>query len=343
MLKRGLLLCSTGIFLMGNAAAANIPPALAPYIVDGELKTDNFGWMRGAFDGATAQQKADLDSIAAWSKECTKTRVAEIEAELAAMGVNSTTLGKTAFAPGPCGSVQNYMAMTMATKSWDEFQTNEPRARQIFYAYQFGARVAAQSAPYESSWGTEESWNLMKMAATDQVYRKGLDWKNFEIAPTIEPEIKPYLNAHLVAAMGKEDEENTAKLKKIVEEKGWPSISIVGEGASRSAWLLIQHADHDPAFQLKALRLMEPLAKKGDVTKNNYAYLYDRIMLKLNGKQRFGTQFGCEGEEYKLRPLENEAQLDKLRDNYTLPPIAEYRALMEKYSGSCKRKLMLSY
>jgi hypothetical protein len=35
---------------------------------------------------------------------------------------------------------------------------------------------------------------------------------------------------------------------------------------------------------------MEPLVAQGEVTKQNYAYLYDRIMLKLAGKQRYATQ-----------------------------------------------------
>ena len=98
-----------------------------------------------------------------------------------------------------------------------------------------------------------------------------------------------------------------------------------------------QHADHDPAFQLTALRLMEPLAADGKVSKRNYAYLYDRVMLKLSGKQRFGTQFsGCEGDEYKLRPLEDEKQLDKLRVENELEPISEYRQSMKESFGLCR-------
>jgi hypothetical protein len=112
---------------------------------------------------------------------------------------------------------------------------------------------------------------------------------------------------------------------------------VVGKKAAGRAWLLVQHADHDPAFQLTALRLMEPLVVKGEVSKPDYAYLYDRIMLKLNGKQRFGTQFGgCDGEEYKLRPLEDEKQLAILRAEYELQLISEYRASMKKMAGPCQ-------
>ena len=45
--------------LLGNTPGNETPSALSRYIVEGELKTDDFGWMRGAFDGATDQQKSD--------------------------------------------------------------------------------------------------------------------------------------------------------------------------------------------------------------------------------------------------------------------------------------------
>jgi beta-glucosidase len=46
---------------------------------------------------------------------------------------------------------------------------------------------------------------------------------------------------------------------------------------------LVQHADDDPVFQLKMLRLMEPLAAGGQVSPRNYALLYDRVMLQMVG------------------------------------------------------------
>lgn len=49
------------------------------------------------------------------------------------------------------------------------------------------------------------------------------------------------------------DHQNTERLKAMVEEIGWPSISKVGYEGSSNAWLLVQHADHDPQFQKNAL------------------------------------------------------------------------------------------
>jgi hypothetical protein len=52
-------------------------------------------------------------------------------------------------------------------------------------------------------------------------------------------------------------------------------------------WLLAQHCDTDRNFQKKALAII----KKYQGTENShYKYLYDRISMALNGKQKYGTQ-----------------------------------------------------
>lgn len=48
------------------------------------------------------------------------------------------------------------------------------------------------------------------------------------------------------------DKKNTLKIKKIIERYDWPTINLVGKKASKNAWLLVQHADHDVKFQKKS-------------------------------------------------------------------------------------------
>jgi hypothetical protein len=333
------MLALFALLVLGNTApeAEDIPQALKPYTVNGELKTDDFGWMRGSFDGATEQQKAEAEAIKVWLRNCMEKAKSDAIAELAKMGVDNPILDDVPIGPALCGSVATYNSMSQQTKNWAEFSDREPRARLYFSIYRQGAKTARQHSPYELKWGIEESWDLLAATMMEQVYRDGHGWANKEGYPEIDPALEPFFHAHMGNAMQKEDRKNTEMLKAIVEKKGWPSISMVGERASGNAWLLVQHADHDPAFQLKALRLMEPLVAKGEVSKSNYAYLYDRIMLKLKGKQRFGTQFsGCEGKAYKLRPLEEEAKLDEFRKSHDLEPIAEYKASMVENFGPCK-------
>jgi hypothetical protein len=332
-----LSLFVVSLALLGNSPPNDIPAALQPYVVDGVLKSDDFGWMRGAFDGASEQQKADLEAIKVWLMNCKATAKAKAIDDLKDVGATDPKLDIAPSGSELCGSIANYIPMSEPTNNWDEFLSNEAQARTIFAVYELGAETARQFSAYEPNWGIEESWDLLAATMMEQVYRKGMGWSGRKDYPKIDAKLEPYLNAHMGNAAQKADRKNTGMLKAIVEKKGWPSISLVGEQAASNAWLLVQHADNDPAFQLKSLRLMEPLAAKGDVSKSNYAYLYDRITLQLSGKQRFGTQFGgCDGPEYKLRPLEHEAQLDRLRKEHDLEPISDYRKSMKDTFGPCR-------
>jgi hypothetical protein len=49
------------------------------------------------------------------------------------------------------------------------------------------------------------------------------------------------------------------------------------------------------------------------VNPKHYAYLYDRVMLSITGKQRYGTQFACRAKRMTLLPLEDPAAVDSKR------------------------------
>ena len=64
----------------------------------------------------------------------------------------------------------------------------------------------------------------------------------------------------LCAELVETGQRNTARMKGIVDEHGWPGRSLAGEDGANAAWLLVQHADADPAFQERCLALMEAAA-----------------------------------------------------------------------------------
>src|SRR5688572_16492272 len=47
-----------------------------------------------------------------------------------------------------------------------------------------------------------------------------------------------------------------ARLREIVDARGWPGVRLVGMDGSRAAWLLAQHADADRPFQERCARLL---------------------------------------------------------------------------------------
>lgn len=105
--------------------------------------------------------------------------------------------------------------------------------------------------------------------------------------------------------------------------------------ASGNAWLLVQHADDDPAFQVAMLRLMELLAAHDEVNKRNVAMLTDRVMLKLVGRQRYGTQFTCQDGRHTPLPLEDEATLANRRAAMGLDTLAQNVIRMDQAYGPC--------
>ena len=126
------------------------------------------------------------------------------------------------------------------------------------------------------------------------------------------------------------DRKNTARLKEIVDQHGWPGKSLVGAAGAQDAWLLVQHADRDPAFQKRCLELMTPLVAQGEVSAVNVAYLTDRVRVAEGKPQVYGTQFRQADGKMEPSPIEDEARVDERRKSVGLPPLAQYRKQLEE-------------
>lgn len=86
------------------------------------------------------------------------------------------------------------------------------------------------------------------------------------------------------------DRQNTARMREIVAQYGWPTYDLVGREASSAAWILVQHADRSPLFQAHCLPLLKAAVDEGQASPRNYAYLYDRVQLAFGYTQRYATQ-----------------------------------------------------
>lgn len=119
-----------------------------------------------------------------------------------------------------------------------------------------------------------------------------------------------------VRKLGKEtshvDQKNLVRMKQIIADFGWPTISLVGKKASHMAWLLVQHADTDLKFQKHCLGLMKKAVKKKEVQLPNIAYLTDRVLVNQGKSQIYGTQF--------YKPIRDRQNLDTRRASMGLSP-----------------------
>jgi hypothetical protein len=125
------------------------------------------------------------------------------------------------------------------------------------------------------------------------------------------------------------DPRNVQEVKKIIERIGWPTVSKVGVEASEDAWLLVQHADHDPAFQAECLKLMKK-EPAGEVNPRNLGYLEDRIHVNTGRPQLYGTQmtetWDDEGNviDYQPQPIEDPEHIDERRAALGMEPYKQY-------------------
>jgi len=130
------------------------------------------------------------------------------------------------------------------------------------------------------------------------------------------------------AAMKAVDTRNTAWMKTVIAAHGWPGVTLVGRTAAQGAWLLVQHADLDPAFQERCLPLLAKAVKAHEADGKNLAYLTDRVRLAAGKPQVYGTQFEPRAGKWVPKTLEDPAHVDARRKSVGLGTLAEYAEQM---------------
>lgn len=126
--------------------------------------------------------------------------------------------------------------------------------------------------------------------------------------------------------LGAVDADNTAWLRRVLDRHGWPGRRLLGETGAHDAWLLVQHADDDPALQAWALALLETAVGADDASPADLAYLTDRVRLNAGERQVYGTQLEHRDGAWRPRPLEDPEQVDERRAAVGLTPLAEHLA-----------------
>lgn len=87
------------------------------------------------------------------------------------------------------------------------------------------------------------------------------------------------------------DTGNAGFMRSILASCGWPEQSTVGEEAAKAAWLLTQHADMDPQYQVLAGQQMKHAVLAGEADPQRLALLIDRNRRLTDQPQVYGMQY----------------------------------------------------
>lgn len=111
----------------------------------------------------------------------------------------------------------------------------------------------------------------------------------------------------------RQDSLNRIPVINILNKYGWLGKSDVGNSANKALFLVIQHGDIE--MQEKYIPLMKESVEKKESNVEDYAEMFDRILVRKGNKQEYGTQLKYTNgiEHIKLCPIRDSINVDKRR------------------------------
>ncbi|QDH74719.1 DUF6624 domain-containing protein [Brevundimonas sp. M20] len=327
MLQRTMVTAAVAAvsILMAGFQTAPAPPQLSPalaVLAEDASAAQGFDYMALKAEGVDLKAMSDAvyrrAVVAGSDPRCLTEAEAELQENLAAA---AEATDRAAFDDDRAAAAEAWAKWNLFSEGLEHGQiATEPPFKWVSDRY---AEISEETNP--------RSVELLRRTAKDQMYRHS--WTGGEqVWGPLNPGARSRVLARLMRATCVVDRDNTEWLKADVAANGWFTISASGARASSSAWLMAQHADRDRDFQRHVLSLMEPLVSTGEVSKANYAYLWDRIAVSERRPQRYGTQGRCVARNrWEPNDLEDPAGVEALREVAEIGSLAEYQAHMHQY------------
>ncbi|MCB2106913.1 MAG: hypothetical protein KDE14_04390 [Rhodobacteraceae bacterium] len=154
-----------------------------------------------------------------------------------------------------------------------------------------------------------DSERLIRLGRSDEAIRQA--YAKIDFGLFAEDERVPAFDV-VYAEIDKRDFQNQETLKILLPPEGWFLTNKYGAEAVEAAWLVVQHSVRmQPKLMSSALDAMERFLTSGQVDKNRYAMLYDRVAMMDGRYQKFGSQMICYRNRWVLYPV---ADLDTVDD-----------------------------
>lgn len=116
-----------------------------------------------------------------------------------------------------------------------------------------------------------------------------------------------------------EDHRNQELVISIIEKCGMPTLNDVTQEQMDAIWLGLQHNTNN-MYRIKYFPLIEKAVKNGDLSKEQYALMKDRMLMEEGKPQLYGSQI----KNGKLYDLESPETVNKRRQEMGLEPIEDY-------------------
>ena len=117
---------------------------------------------------------------------------------------------------------------------------------------------------------------------------------------------------------------NLIQVKLLLDKYGWMGKSMIGDKANTALFLVIQHADLET--QLRYFPLLQKSAEIGDSKFSNAALMQDRILMRQEKKQIYGSQvvFNKVTGAPEFYPIEDEKNVNLRRAKIGMATLEEY-------------------
>ncbi|PID68027.1 MAG: hypothetical protein CR968_03720 [Flavobacteriia bacterium] len=116
----------------------------------------------------------------------------------------------------------------------------------------------------------------------------------------------------------KEDHRNQELVISIIEKCGMPTLNEVTQKQMNAIWLGLQHTTKK--YRKKYFPLVEKAVENGDLSKQQYALMKDRILMDEGKPQIYGSQI----KNGKLYKLANPETVNERRKKMGMKPIEDY-------------------
>lgn len=249
-----------------------------------------------------------------------------IRKAFAERGVDAHALPSSCYGDDRCALIVGAEAAARNFSSWQDFQAAALKAQPYVLSFRQVTKIVDEvHEPREDAEpAVKEAKELARRFSNDQILRYAFDsLPGQDETSTSSPIYSLYAFA-LETDLRRQDDENILYAQKeIARHGGWPAPPAISEDMHQQLWALVQHGDHRPDLQFDALLAMQR-HYANQALPRQYAFLYDRVMLKLTSKQRYGTQVTCTDGKRVALPLDGSAPTDELRKGIRLPPLDRY-------------------